>query len=126
MKEKPINRVRKGTYITLLEWMRTKYGLMGDKLIIYAIIHSFSQDGISEFRGSTSYLRFWTGKSKKTTLIQLKELYDAKLIDRRNIPISALNPDKHYVNYWSTFSRLDPDRQNEIISKNKKQDEKEV
>ncbi len=49
-------------YVQVQGWMlkvAKKYRLALNELMIYAVIHSFSQDGISAFRGSNDYLRLW-------------------------------------------------------------------
>ena len=100
----------KGGYVTICEWMIRRYGLTGRQLMLYAIIHSFSQDGYSKFNGTLRYLSFWTGLSKQRLIVLLKELVDKELIQREEIPVHN-NSTRHFVNYWTTFSRLSPKEQ---------------
>lgn len=61
-------------YYTVMGWMREELGLSGNELAIYAIIYGFSQDGASEYAGSSRYLCEWLGCSKKTVLTALANL----------------------------------------------------
>ena len=61
-------------YYTVQGWMREELGLKGNALAVYAIIYGFSQDGASEYAGSSRYLAEWLGCSKQTILSCLAEL----------------------------------------------------
>ena len=110
----PSKSPKRGGYIVIQEWMVRKFGLSGKRLIIYAIIHAFSQDGHSVFTGSLKYLCFWTGFSKQHMLAVLKEMVEENLIAREDVPFEN-NKARHYVNYWTTFSRLKPEEQEEVL-----------
>jgi len=66
-------------YITIQGWMRD-LGLTGNKLIAYALIYGFSQDGESEFCASLSYIADWIGVSKRATVDIIKDLVNQNLI----------------------------------------------
>lgn len=99
-----------GGYISIEEWMVRIYGLKGERLILYAIIHGFSQDGVSCFKGTYKYLCFWTGYTKQHLIKVLDELRTNGLIQREIIPFPN-NRARHYVNLWTSFSRLSPEEQ---------------
>lgn len=61
-------------YYTVQGWMREELGLKGNALAVYAIIYGFSQDGASEYAGSSRYLAEWLGCDKKTILRILADL----------------------------------------------------
>ena len=82
--------------------------------MIYAIIHSFSQDGFSKYSGSLKYICFWTGLSKQHALKLLKEMLAEKLILKEEVPFEN-NKARHYVNYWTVFSRLSADDQEDFL-----------
>lgn len=103
--KKPKNKFKSSNYVTILGWMVNELHLSANKLLIYAIIHSFSQDGDGCFTGSLLYLQKWTGKSKTTVLSILKELLEDGLIEKEEIPFSNSNKSKHYCKYWSCRSR---------------------
>lgn len=113
--KQPSKSPKKGGYVTCQEWMVRKLGLTGKKLMIYSIIQSFSQDGSSMFTGTLKYICFWTGFSKQHALKLLNEMVDEGLIERKDIPFEN-NKARHYVNYWTTFSRLSSEEQSEFLS----------
>ena len=72
-------------YYTVQGWMRSKLGLSGNALAVYAIIYGFTQDGCSEYAGSAKYLSEWLGCSKRTILTVLSELTERGLLLKRTI-----------------------------------------
>lgn len=116
MTTKPPNRPKYGGSIVIADWMIRSLQLQGEELIIYAIIHSFSQDGDSVFYGSISYLSFWTGLGKTTVITKLKKLLEKKLIEKKNVPV-ARGSAKHYCQYWTVLSRLPTEIQKKIMIK---------
>lgn len=66
-------------YITILGWM-TNLGLKGNELLVYAIIHGFSQDKESYFHGSLKYLTQWTGTTEQNIIDILKKLTEKGLL----------------------------------------------
>ena len=70
-------------YYTVQGWMREELGLKGNALAIYAIIYGFSQDGASEYAGSSRYLAEWLGCSKQTVLSCLADLTEKGHIIKR-------------------------------------------
>lgn len=63
--------------------MVTELGLSGNRLLIYALIHGFSKDGVHEFRGSINYICEWTNLTRNTVISVLKSLVDDGLITKR-------------------------------------------
>ena len=115
--KKPPRVPQYGNEIVIYDWMVKIMHLQGDELVAYAVIHSFSKDGQSEFYGSISYLSFWLGKSKPTVLKVLKSLLGKRLIAKKDIPYTPrINPERHYCRYWTTFSRLEPEFQKKLLS----------
>ena len=72
-------------YYTVMGWMREELGLSGNALAIYAIIYGFSQDGASEYAGSSRYLAEWLGCSKKTVLNTLADLTEKGYLVKKMI-----------------------------------------
>ena len=100
------------TYITIQKFMTRDLKLKGNELIIYAIIHGYSQDGKSYFYGSLKYLSGETNLSKRSVLITLQSLVKKDLI--RKIDTQELNliderkvaaPNNHFCLYYTTISR---------------------
>lgn len=72
-------------YINIQGWMRTTLGLTGPRLMAYAIVYGFSQDGVSYFSGGLKYIMDWCGCSKNTARKLLQSLTDAGLIERTDV-----------------------------------------
>lgn len=72
--------MKQESYLNIQGWMVTDLHLTGVKLLIYAIIYGFSQDGKSDFHGSISYLQEWTGSCENTVRKYLSELVKEGLI----------------------------------------------
>lgn len=70
-------------YIVIQAQMVTELGLSGNRLLIYALIHGFSKDGVHEFRGSINYICEWTNLTRNTVISVLKSLVDDGLITKR-------------------------------------------
>ncbi|MFR7590250.1 MAG: conserved phage C-terminal domain-containing protein [Longibaculum sp.] len=69
-------------YITILDFMVSDLGLKGNELIIFALIYGFSQDDVSDFHGSLSYIQERTGLSRQTVIDTLKKLVDKNMITK--------------------------------------------
>ena len=72
--------VKENSFITIQAFMVNELNLKGNELLIYAIIHGFSQDGESEFTGSLQYLADWTNSTKQGVMKALKSLMEKQLI----------------------------------------------
>lgn len=65
-------------YINIPSFARTILDLSGNELIAYSLIHGFSQDGKSVYKGGLQYIADWCGLSSK---IRAKEVID-RLINK--------------------------------------------
>ncbi len=83
MKKNDENRYQ-NNYVLIFDWMIRKFELKGNKLLIYAAIYGFSQDGKSCFNGSLNYLSNLVNISRATVIRTLQDLTDAKLIFKEN------------------------------------------
>lgn len=79
-----MKEINESNYITILPWMVTELGLKGNELIVFAIIHGFSQDGVSTFHGSVSYLQVWTSLSYPAVHTILKNLVTKGLLEKQS------------------------------------------
>ena len=83
--------------------MISELNLSGNELIAYALIHGFSQDGKSVFRGSLSYIQEWLNCGSRQTVIKtVKNLVEKKLVEKR---LLHRNNETIGCEYWSTISR---------------------
>lgn len=75
--------INRDNYFVVQGWMISELGLKGNKLLVYAIIHGFSQGGQGFFTGSIPYLMSWTNGSKPTVIESLKSLTEQGLIVKK-------------------------------------------
>lgn len=71
-----------GGYINIQGWFINNLELNGNELLLYAIIFGFSQDRISEYYGSFSYISKALKISTKTAGILLNKLMEKNYIER--------------------------------------------
>lgn len=77
--------INPNAYYTVQGWMISELGLKGNALAVYAIIYGFSQDGVTEYAGSSKYLCEWLGCTKKTVLVTLAELVERGLLSKKEV-----------------------------------------
>ena len=77
--------INPNVYYTVQGWMRSELNLTGNALAVYAIIYGFSQDGVSEYAGSSRYLCEWVGCSKKTILTILADLTEKGYLVKKKV-----------------------------------------
>lgn len=70
-------------YIVILPWMREDLDLKGNELLVYALIHGFSQEAQGCFFGSLEYISKACGCGRNTTIRTLKALQDQGLLHKR-------------------------------------------
>lgn len=83
-------------FITIQGWMITDLKLTGRDLLIYAIIHGFSQNGETWFVGNLEYLMTATGACKNAVLKSLKLLMERSLIEKTEMPTFGCLKKCHY------------------------------
>lgn len=84
-------------YIVVQGWMISELNLSGNELLIYAIIHGFSQDGESKFTGSLAYLERWTNTSRPTVISALKKLCEKKVIIKHEKVINNVRFNEYQI-----------------------------
>ena len=72
-------------YIVILPWMREDLDLKGNELLIYALIHGFSQEKQGCFFGSLEYICRACGCSRGTVISTLKALCERGLLHKREL-----------------------------------------
>ena len=77
--------MRDDNYILIQAWMCNELKLKGNDLLIYALIHGFSQDGESRFSGSRKYIADTFNISLPTVDKAIKNLLDKELIEQHKI-----------------------------------------
>ena len=94
--------VRSNNHIVIHGWMLNELELKGNELLIFAIIHGFSQDSESEFNGSLQYLAEWTNSTKQGVIKNLKSLIEKDLIDKKEIRKGSIK----FCSYASKFNGI--------------------
>ena len=89
-------------YIQISGWMINSLHLKGNELLVYALIHGFSQDGMSVFSGGVRYISAWLSSTDHTVIAALKSLLAKKLICRR---VTETKGSVKHVIYWTAKSR---------------------
>lgn len=93
------NNMKDTNFITIQGWMRTKLGLVGNELLVYAIIYGFCQDGKSSFTGCAKYIADWVGITKDGTYLILKKLTSKGLILKNNKNVNGISLVDYSINY---------------------------
>ena len=74
-------KVKDDNFIVIQGWMLSKLHLIGNDLLVYAIIYGFTQDGYTTFKGSQRYLADWCNATERGIKNNLKRLLDDELIE---------------------------------------------
>lgn len=96
------SRVNSDSYILIQGWMVNELKLKGNELMIFAIIHSFSQDNAGEFTGGLQYLADWTNSTKRGCMKNLKVLIDKGLIIKKEVFLEGIK----YCTYRTKFTKV--------------------
>ena len=74
------SRIKPENYITIQGWMKSELGLKNNRLLLYALLWGFSQDGKSGYTGRQDYLMEWLDCSRSALNNYIKELKDKGLL----------------------------------------------
>lgn len=85
------------SYVTIQGFMRTKLGLSGNDLIVYAIIYGFSQGNQGKFTGSLQYLADWCGATRRGIQKNLKTLVDRGLVIKDEVDKNGITFYEYHV-----------------------------
>ena len=91
-------KVSNENYILIQGWMIKELGLKGNELIVYAIIHGFSQAEDQSFNGSLQYLADWTKSTKQGVIKNLKNLQEKGFIEKKEMLLNGVK----FCEYHST------------------------
>lgn len=94
--------IKDENYIQISGWMLNELNLKGNELLIYALIHGFSQDGRSDYHGGLGYIAAWTNSTKQGVIKALKSLLEKGLIVKTT---ERLPDGTQAAKYWTTKSR---------------------
>ena len=85
-------------FIVIQGWMINNLELKGNRLIVFAIIYGFSQDGKSKFNGSLEYLMKTINGSKNTVLKAIKDLEEQGLIIKEKRSVKNIVCNEYFHN----------------------------
>lgn len=77
-----LNLVKDDNYYTVFYWFIHELGLKGAELPIFAIIYAFSQDEVSYFSGSQSYIAEFAGVTRRTVINVIDNLIKKGLVNK--------------------------------------------
>ncbi len=92
-----MGKIREDNYIMIQGWMVTELELKGNELMIFAIIHGFSQDGETRFTGGLQYLADWTNSTKQGVSKNLKSLVNKGYIAKEEKIINGVKFCEYYA-----------------------------
>lgn len=72
-------------YLLISGWMINELHLKGNDLLVYALIHRYSQDSTHRFYGSLQYIADWTNSTVSGVQNNLKNLLNAGLICKEKV-----------------------------------------
>ena len=73
-------QVNDNNFIMVSGWMRTRLGLKGNELMLFAMIYGFCQDGNNSYKCSIKYIQDWLGCARQTAVSVIKSLEEKGLI----------------------------------------------
>ena len=86
-----------GQFYVTYGWMRSRLGLKGSMLELYALVYGYHVRGM-EFTGSLEYLREWTGLSRVAIIDSMKKLTDGDFFKKETIFVSNQKCCKYSIN----------------------------
>lgn len=107
----------KDNYINIPGFAITDLKLSGNELIVFSIIHGFSQDGQSEFNGSLSYLASALNSSRQTVINVLKSLTEKQLITKKETTINNIKFNSYSYNLTGSQKFIPPVKNIEKVVK---------
>ncbi len=69
-------------YMVIQAFMRDELHLEKTELLVYAVIHGFSQGGNGRFVGTNEFLSEWTGASERSVRAAISSLAESGLIEK--------------------------------------------
>ena len=88
-------RVNDNHFLTIEGWMRSRLGLSGNELIVYAVVYQFSQGNAGRYIGGLPFLADWCGCHIDTARRAVRNLEEQGLI----LPLRGEVNGVPYCNY---------------------------
>lgn len=98
-----MSKVNPDSFIVVKGYMLTEMKLKGNELLVYAIIHGFSQTEDKSFKGSLRYLADWCNSSKQGIQKNLKSLVSKGYITKNDVYVDGVKYCIYKDNYFKLF-----------------------
>ena len=95
-------------FFVIQGWMINKLDINNKELLVFALIHSFTQVDDTWFTGSINYIAECTKSSRSTTMNALSSLLEKQLIIREEVEVD-------FANYKYYKYRINRDKLDEIL-----------
>lgn len=91
--------MKKFDYIVIQAPMISELGLKGNSLLLFAMIHGFSKDGVNRYRASLKDMCEWLCTSKSAISPTLNALVEAGYINKHDVVDNGLSKPEYTTNY---------------------------
>ena len=91
--------MKKFDYIVIQAPMISELGLKGNSLLLFAMIHGFSKDGVNRYRASLNDMCEWLCTSKSAISPTLNALVEAGYINKHDVKNGGISQPEYTTNY---------------------------
>lgn len=91
--------MKKFDYIVIQAPMISELGLKGNSLLLFAMIHGFSKDGVNRYRASLKDMCEWLCTSKSSISPTLEALVEAGYINKHDVKVGGVSKPEYTTNY---------------------------
>lgn len=91
--------MKKFDYIVIQAPMISELGLKGNSLLLFAMIHGFSKDGVNRYRASLNDMCEWLCTSKSSISPTLEALVEAGYINKHDVKVGGVSKPEYTTNY---------------------------
>ena len=118
--------MKKFDYIVIQAPMISELGLKGNSLLLFAMIHGFSKDGVNRYRASLKDMCDWLCTSKSAISPVLNALVEAGYINKHDVIDNGLSKPEYTTNYERLLAKAAAEGPLKPTLVYKEKDEKKV
>ena len=118
--------MKKFDYIVIQAPMISELGLKGNSLLLFAMIHGFSKDGVNRYRASLKDMCDWLCTSKSAISPVLNALVEAGYINKHDVVDNGLSKPEYTTNYERLLAKAAAEGPLKPTLVYKEKDEKKV
>lgn len=97
--------MKKFDYIVIQAPMISELGLKGNSLLLFAMIHGFSKDGVNRYRASLKDMCEWLCTSKSSISPTLEALVEAGYINKHDVKVGGVSKPEYTTNYEKLLAK---------------------